>query len=53
VLHLHDQETIAELRRLYPAGALSRFTSAVPDHDFLLYVVPSALDIDESSLPVP
>lgn len=53
VLHLHDQETIAELRRLYPAGALSRYTSAVPDHDFLLYFVPSALDIDESSLPIP
>lgn len=53
VLHLHDQETIAELRRLYPAGVLSRYTSAVPDHDFLLYFVPSVLNIDESSLPVP
>lgn len=52
VLNVYDQETIAELRRLYPTGALSRYTSAVPDHDFLLYFVPSSADIDESSLPV-
>ncbi len=52
VLNLYDQETIAELRRLYPTGTLSRYTSAVPNHDFLLYFVPSALDVDESSLPI-
>jgi 4-amino-4-deoxy-L-arabinose transferase-like glycosyltransferase len=53
VLNLYDQETIAELRRLYPTGALSRYTSAVPDHDFLLYFVPNSADIDESTLPMP
>lgn len=53
VLNLYDQETIAELRRLYPAGQLSRYISAVPDHDFLLYFVPGDLDVDESTLPQP
>lgn len=52
VVNLRDQETIAELRRLYPTGTLSRYTSAVQDHDFLLYFVPSGADIDERSLPL-
>jgi hypothetical protein len=53
ILHRDDRETIAELRRLYPAGQLSLYHSSVPDHDFLMYFVPGTLNLDENSLPPP
>jgi len=43
--------TLDELQRLYPDGILSVYHSAIPDHDFLLYLVPSALNLSESRLP--
>jgi hypothetical protein len=35
-----DQATVEALRQLYPPGVLSRYTSATPNHDFLIYFVP-------------
>jgi len=35
-----DAETITLLRQLFPAGALSTYTSPQPGHDFLIYFVP-------------
>jgi hypothetical protein len=61
ILHRHEgyprsdgiPSALTELRRLYPDGQLSVFTSARPDHDFLIFFVPAQADVDESELPPP
>lgn len=53
ILHPQDQETIAELRQLYPLGKLAQYSSAIPYHDFLMYTVPGEQDLDETTLPPP
>ncbi len=35
-----DEETVEALKSLYPQGTLSRYTSAVEGHDFLIFFVP-------------
>ncbi len=35
-----DEESLSILTDLYPNGTLSRYTSAVPNHDFMLFFVP-------------
>ncbi len=61
ITHRHDftarpdgqLPSIPELRRLYPEGKLSVYPSAIPFHDFLIYFVPGAEDVDETELPLP
>jgi hypothetical protein len=36
-----DKETLSVLEHLYPQGALSRYTSAVPGQDFWVFFVPA------------
>lgn len=51
LLHRDDREAIAALRAVYPDGQLSRYHSARPHHDFLIFFVPGTLDLDEATLP--
>ncbi len=40
MVNLKDEETIEILQTLYPDGVLSRYTSAVEHHDFMIFRVP-------------
>jgi hypothetical protein len=42
---IEDQPAIDELRRLFPGGSLSRFSSAQEGHDFWIFLVPGDLDL--------
>ena len=42
---IEDQPAIDELRRLFPDGSLSRFSSAQEGHDFWIFLVPGDLDL--------
>lgn len=44
IVNPRDGEAVAELRRLYPDGRLSYYTSETPNHDFLLFFVPGSPD---------
>jgi hypothetical protein len=49
--HCSRLQTLAELRRLYPDGKLSLYSSKIPGHDFLIFFVPAAQDLNASQLP--
>jgi hypothetical protein len=51
VIKPEDIDTVAALRQLYPDGRLSRHVSDVEGHDFLLYSVPSQLDLQLETAP--
>jgi hypothetical protein len=53
VIKPEDAETVAALRQLYPDGHLSRYVSDVEGHDFLLFNVPSQLDLQLEPTPTP
>jgi hypothetical protein len=40
VFHRDDEETQRLLEQRFPTGRLDRYTSRIPDHDFLYYFVP-------------
>ena len=42
VFHRDDKETQHLLESRFPSGRLDRYTSRIPDHDFLFYFVPGA-----------
>ena len=42
VFHRDDQETLQLLESRFPSGRVDRYTSRIPDHDFLFYFVPGA-----------
>jgi hypothetical protein len=40
IFHRDDEQTMRLLEERFPAGRLDRYTSRIPDHDFLFYFVP-------------
>ena len=42
IFHRDDEQTMRLLEERFPAGRLDRYTSRIPDHDFLYYFVPGA-----------
>jgi hypothetical protein len=42
VFHRDDEETLHLLESRFPSGRVDRYTSRIPDHDFLFFFVPGA-----------
>ncbi|OGO68461.1 MAG: hypothetical protein A2Z37_08310 [Chloroflexi bacterium RBG_19FT_COMBO_62_14] len=53
ILKPEDSENVERLRELFPSGTLSRFVSPIQDRDFLIYTIPSRLDLQLEPTPVP